>query len=312
MGAVGVAGLSGCGPRVGTAGNGVLAAGQPAAVLVWCLAPGRLLGWPRQPTAETLAMLPARAAALPQIGALTSGGGPANLEAMAALRPALVIDYGDTDPAYVAIGERLRERLGADWRLIDGDLTRSPQALVEAGNLLGVSARGAQLADRVASVLDAWSGGPQGPAFYYARGGDGLETAFAGALGTEVLEGAGWANVAVGGRDIGRVTREQVAAWDPEAIVTLDAGFANRIAGDPLWRRRRNGGRRRLLLLPEAPFGWVDRPPSINRLLGCAWLGGRPFAADQRAPAETIRDLARTLYGAPAAPAPFALPRWIA
>ena len=257
-------------------------------------------------------MLPARATALPQLGALTSGGGPANLESIAALRPALVIDYGDVDPAYVAIGERLRARLGADWRLIDGALTRSPQALVEAGNLLGVAARGVELAERTEAILTAWAGAPDGPAFYYARGGDGLETAFAGALGTEVLEGAGWANVATGGRDIGRVTREQVAAWDPEAIVTLDAGFATRIAGDPLWRQRRNGGPRRLLLLPEAPFGWIDRPPSINRLLGCAWLGGRPFAADPTASGEAIRALARSLYGEAASPAPLALPRWIA
>ena len=22
------------------------------------------------------------------------------------------------------------------------------------------------------------------------------------------------------------------------------------------------------------PFGWLDEPPSINRLLGLAWLGG--------------------------------------
>ena len=143
-------------------------------------------------------------------------------------------------------------------------------------------------------------------------GGDGLETAFAGALGTEVLEGAGWTNVATGGQDIGRVTREQVAAWDPEAIVTLDAGFATRIAADPLWRQRRDGGRRRLLLLPQAPFGWIDRPPSINRLLGCAWLGGRPFAADPTASAQALGDLTQRLYGQASAPAPLSLPRWIA
>ena len=127
-----------------------------------------------------------------------------------------------------------------------------------------------------------------------------------------MLEGAGWTNVATGGQNIGRVTREQVAAWDPEAILTLEAGFATRIAADPLWRQRRDGGRRRLLLLPQAPFGWIDRPPSINRLLGCAWLGGRPFAADPTASGETIHALARAIYGEAPSPAPLALPRWIA
>jgi iron complex transport system substrate-binding protein len=25
---------------------------------------------------------------------------------------------------------------------------------------------------------------------------------------------------------------------------------------------------------PNQPFGWLDEPPSINRLLGLAWLSG--------------------------------------
>jgi hypothetical protein len=29
---------------------------------------------------------------------------------------------------------------------------------------------------------------------------------------------------------------------------------------------------------PSAPFGWIEAPPSINRLLGLAWLrGGAPL-----------------------------------
>ena len=29
---------------------------------------------------------------------------------------------------------------------------------------------------------------------------------------------------------------------------------------------------------PAEPFGWVEQPPSINRLLGLAWLGGHDAA----------------------------------
>jgi iron complex transport system substrate-binding protein len=28
-------------------------------------------------------------------------------------------------------------------------------------------------------------------------------------------------------------------------------------------------------IAPSLPFGWVEEPPSINRLLGLAWLEGR-------------------------------------
>jgi len=281
----------------------VVAAGQPAALLVWAVARERLAAWPRKPDAPALAALPALAAGLPETGALASGGRPASPEAIAALGPKLIIDYGDIDSEDQGLAARMRSRLGVDWRLIDGALPRIPEALREAGRLLDAGPHGEALAESADEVITRWRRAPAGPAFYYARGADGLETGFRGALATEVLEGAGWTNVAGGSRDIGRVTREQVAAWDPEAIVTLSPAFAHAAADDPLWRRRRDGGRRRLLLLPSTPFGWIDRPPSVNRLLGCAWL------ADPDSAWMELARLSHSLYGL--APAEIPRPRWI-
>lgn len=281
----------------------VVAAGSPAALLVWAVARERLAGWPRKPGPASLAALPALAAELPELGTLTGGGRPAGLEAIAALKPRLIIDYGGVDAGYQALARRLEDRLGVDWSLIDGALTRIPEAIRQAGGLLDSERTAGPLAEEAAEVLEHWRLTPPGPGFYYARGADGLETGFRGALATEVLEGAGWTNVAEGSRDIGRVTREQIAAWDPEVLVTLDHGFAQAVRHDPVWRWRRNGDRRRLLLLPDLPFGWVDRPPSLNRLLGCAWI------ADPTTATLTIAALSRRLYGM--APAEIPQPRWI-
>lgn len=295
--------LASCARGAASPGGDIVAAGQPAALLIWAVARDRLAGWPRRPSASALAALPALAARLPELGALGGGGRPADPDALAALRPRLVIDYGDTDGEDHALSDRMRGRLGVDWRLIDGALTRIPEAIREAGSLLDAGRTATPLADDAAELLGRWRRAPAGPAFYYARGADGLETGFRGALATEVLEGAGWTNVAEGSRDIGRVTREQVAAWDPEALVTLDSAFVAAARHDPVWRWRRNGERRRLLLLPDSPFGWIDRPPSINRLLGCAWLGD---PGDSRM---VLASLTRRLYGM--APVEVALPRWI-
>lgn len=292
--------LSGCGRASVPAGD-VVAAGQPAALLVWAVAPGRLAGWPRKPPAAALAALPARAAGLPELGALAGGGRPASLEAIAALGPRLVIDYGDVGAEHRALEGRMKARLGVDWRLIDGALGRIPTAIREAADLLGADAT--PLADHAAAVIHRWSRAPAGPAFYYARGADGLETGFRGALATEVLEGARWTNVAEGGRDIGRVTHEQVAAWDPEILVTLSPAFVESARQDRVWRRRRDGSPRRILLLPDTPFGWIDRPPSLNRLLGCAWL------TDPQGASLDVPMLTRRLYGL--APVEIARPRWI-
>jgi iron complex transport system substrate-binding protein len=295
--------LAACGPVSPHPAGNVVAAGQPAALLVWAVARERLAGWPRTPPPDALAALPALASDLPELGALGGGGRPANLEALAALKPRLVIDYGDTDPGNRQLGDRMKDRLGVEWRLIDGALPRIPEAIREAAVLLDASRSATGLADEAAMVLDRWRRAPTGPTFYYARGGDGLETAFRGALATEVLEGAGWSNVAEGSRNIGLVTREQVAAWDPEVLVTISPLFAAAARQDPAWRTRRDGRRRRLLLLPDTPFGWIDRPPSVNRLLACAWL------ADPGGAQIAVASLTRRLYGM--APVEVALPQWI-
>lgn len=291
MGLGGCLALAGCArPAAGVSGD-VIAAGQPAALLIWAVARDRLAGWPRKPDRAVLETLPPLARALPELGALAGGGRPADPEALAALGARLVIDYGDAAPENRALGARMAGRLRTEWRLIDGSLANIPQAIREASALLGAT-NSAGLAGAAEDALRRWRTAPPGPSFYYARGSDGLETAFRGALATEVLEGAGWTNVAVGARDIGRVTREQAASWDPEVVVTLDPGFARTAAATPLWIRRVGGGRRRILLMPDRPFGWIDRPPSLNRLMGCAWL------ADPAGSSAVLAMLSRRLYGA--------------
>lgn len=297
---IGATMLAGCG-RPARSGGDVLAAGQPAAILILALAPEQLIGWPRRLPAEALALLPP-GANRPVTGALASTDAPAGLEAAATMKPALILDYGDVDVRHREIARRLQARLGVPYHLIDGRLTVIPEAMIRAGRLMDAESKAARLAERAREVLGRWSRpAGSGPRFYYARGADGLETGFAGSLATEVLEGAGWVNAATGGRSIGRVSKEQVAVWNPEVVVTVDPRFAELAADDPFWSGSATGTRRRLLVMPDLPFGWIDRPPSINRLLGCAWLADGPEAAS---------DLARMLWGA-SAKVVLPAPRWL-
>jgi len=75
------------------------------------------------------------------------------------------------------------------------------------------------------------------------------------------------------GRALGRESRAEVLAWDPEVIVTIDRSFAATVRESPLWRRVSAVRTNRVHLSPKLPFGWVDFPPSVNRLPGLWWLG---------------------------------------
>ena len=72
---------------------------------------------------------------------------------------------------------------------------------------------------------------------------------------------------------------EQVLAWDPEVIVTIDQTFAQTVHTNPLWRSVSAVKSGRVHLSPKLPFGWIDFPPSVNRLPGLWWLGSKVFPA---------------------------------
>src|SRR5262245_39840359 len=70
----------------------VFAAGPPAAVLIYSLAPDRLIGWPQDLAADAKGMLPARYASLPVVGRLTGHENGVAVSAVVALHPDLIVD----------------------------------------------------------------------------------------------------------------------------------------------------------------------------------------------------------------------------
>ena len=65
---------------------------------------------------------------------------------------------------------------------------------------------------------------------------------------------------------------EQVLVWNPDVIITIDQDFAASVWNDPAWAPIAAARARRVHLSPKLPFGWVDFPPSVNRLIGLWWL----------------------------------------
>ncbi len=275
----------------------VFVAGPPAAVLVHVLAPEALLGWPSRLEPEALEWIGLPGAGLPVLGRLAGRGTTVPLETLLQLKPDLVLDVGTVDATHASAVARVREQTGLRVELLEGRLADSPRLLREAATALGVPERGLRLAREVERMLAEVarvraSGGAV--RVYIARGLDGLETALGGSINAEVLEVAGALNVAAaaGRGGISRVSLEQVLAWDPEVVVTQDRALAGRIASDPLWRSMSAVRDRRVLCAPSLPFGWLDTPPGVNRLLGVLWLA-RSLAPGA---ASGLRDEVRSFY----------------
>src|SRR5207245_11002684 len=76
----------------------VFAAGPPATVFLYTLAPDTLLGWYRPLTLDERAYIPPRYAALPTPGKLTGRSTTPHLEAVREARPDVILDYGAVGP----------------------------------------------------------------------------------------------------------------------------------------------------------------------------------------------------------------------
>jgi iron complex transport system substrate-binding protein len=174
----------------------------------------------------------------------------------------------------------VQSQTGIPYALLDGRFAAIPASYASLGALMGREDRARELAqhadDIMRTVVSRVARVPleQRPRVYYARGPAGLETGLRGSINVEILDFMGVRNVAdeiKGG--LATVSIEQVLRWDPEIIITIDMQFAGTVRDNPLWQGVRAVRDGRVHLSPKLPFGWVDFPPGVNRLIGLWWLG---------------------------------------
>lgn len=258
----------------------VLAAGPPASVLVYVLAPDKLTGWVRQPgDAEKQFLMPS-VRDLPTFGQLTGKGGTANMEAVLAAKPDIIIDVGTVNPTYASLADKVQAQTGIPYVLIDGSFARSAETLREAGDILGAGERAEKLATyaeaKISDLNAKLASIPESdrPRVYYGRGPEGLETGLSGSINLEILGAVGATNVAAaaGKGGLTQVSLEQILSWKPDTILAASGKFAASVKSDTLWKDLDAVKNNRVFVTPNLPFGWFDSPPGINRLIGISWL----------------------------------------
>ena len=279
----------------------VLAAGPPASVLLYAVAPEKMIGWARALSREERAYLASPYRDLPEHGRLTGRGNTANLEQVVALAPELIIDTGQIDRTYASLADRVQQQTGVPYVLLDGAFDKSAETIRALGRLVAAEERAETLALYADAVMDAISvsslpSRAERARVYYGRGPEGLETGRAGSITTELLETIAQ-NVAESAGDGGlmNVSPEQILAWEPEVIIAQDSRFRDALFADSRWAGLKAVRERRVFLQPTFPFGWIDAPPGVNRLIGARWLRSVLYGegADFRA---EVRDFYQLFY----------------
>jgi iron complex transport system substrate-binding protein len=254
----------------------VFPAGPPAAITLYTVAPDLLLGWPRANRADEREFLDPQIGARPEVGRITGRGNTANLEVVLALKPDLILDVGSVNNTYISLADRVQQQTSVPYALLDGRFDGIAGSYRTLGALIGrreaaeAAARYAE--DTVKTITGRLPPPEKRPRVYYARGPRGLETGLGGSINVETIELLA-RNVAAGTRGgLATVSIEDVLVWNPDVIVTIDKDFAGTVYGLAAWRPVAAVRTKRVHLSPKLPFGWVDFPPSVNRLTGLWWL----------------------------------------
>jgi iron complex transport system substrate-binding protein len=255
----------------------VLPAGPPAAILLEAIAPDLMLGWPGPLSDDAKALLP-DGANHPRVPRLT--GRDDVTDKIKALKPDLILDYGEVTPRYFDLAQAAQQKTGVPTLLFAGALDKIPQVVRQVGAILHREAR----AETVATYFEAMLALPvlplptslgAHPRVLYARGADGLTVTAPDTDVTEVFKHLGWEVLAPDGTGTFRTSSiAAIAALDPDIVIFSDPGMREAVAHPDAWKAVRAVRDGHALVAPALPFGWVEEPPSINRLLGLAWLSG--------------------------------------
>jgi iron complex transport system substrate-binding protein len=257
----------------------VLGTSPPTTMLIYMIAPDKLLGW----NSNNSGFLPQKYLNLPAVGGWF-GGKEGNYESFLSMHPDIILEGYNQQGDMKATVDARQDKFGS---LPVVGVENSVDALGYTepikfmGNLLGEPEQAEKMITFYNNVLDQVTSKvaiiPEDKkvTVYQAAGADGLTTEVKGSPHSQLIDVAGGVNVvdepltdAFG--EI-KVSMEQVMTWNPEVIIVEDANLYKKMFTDPSWSQVKAVKDNRVYLTPKTPFSWYDHPPGVNRIIGIPW-----------------------------------------
>lgn len=257
--------------------------GPLAQVVLYTAVPDKLAGVARAFSPSQIAYFPEKFHDLPEFGQFFGGNATLNMETLIAESPDVIIDIGEAKGSMKEDMDGLQEQLKIPTVFIEATLPHMPEAYEKLAKLVGEEERLQTLADYIRDVLDKAEKireelkEEDKVRVYWAMGDAGLNTNAAGSFQEEVLQIVGAVNVA----DVEPVSRgggsevslEQLIIWQPDLIIFSNQKLAEEKMADTAWQALDAIKDDKIVIAPSEPYGVLDSPPSVNRILGIIWLG---------------------------------------
>jgi len=274
---------------ISTPARRVFAAGAPAEVLLYVLAPKLLVGRNHAPSDAAIPFMPPDLRSPVLIQNLPNADDDSFDGELRALKPELYVDYGTVADDYVDSLKHVQERTGVPGIILDGELAKIPGVFRRLGPLLGEAQAAERLATETERVLgryrNALANGGKPPRVYLACSQNGLVPCLSATSNGEAADWLGANNVAGTAKTAPRrpATLAEIEAWQPDVIIAPSADARDKWLKDTDWGHLEAVRAKRVYAPPNVPFAWGSRPPSVNRVLGLVWLAyvlpGKEFDA---------------------------------
>lgn len=260
---------------------------QIGIIVLYTLNPDKLAGWGFALTDNDREFIDPKYFGLPVLGTWSGKNGTGNIEEIIRIHPDIILSIGTIDDSQKTLSDKIQEQTGIPVVMADGPLDKLDRMYEMVGDIMGEQARAKELSDYCSETVNGIKAitakVPQDKRVkvYYAEGPKGLETDPKGSFHTQVLDLVNGVNAADVPMQSGfgrtAVSLEQLLKWDPEVIIAgydkdAKAGFFNDIYNTSEWKGIKAVRNKKVYSIPNRPFDWFDRPPSVNRIIGVKWL----------------------------------------
>lgn len=255
--------------------------GSYAQIMLTTLCPEKLISLSSRFSENQLEYLNDEIDDLPILGRFYGGtNGDLNCEEIIKMSPDVIVDIGEPKENIAADLDGLQEQTGLPVIFVEATLVHVAQAYRLLGRVLGCAEKAEELASYADKVLDFAQDNrarieADGLKVMYSGGPYGYDVKPKGTVHGAVLDLVGVSNVAdLTGTNSTEVSPEQVMVWAPEVLLVSPAdGFFDCVYDDATWAGIPAVENRRVYEVPGEPYEWMDKPPSVQTLLGVLWLG---------------------------------------
>lgn len=257
----------------------IAVSGPYAQIVLFALAPDKLVGTANEWSGTALEYIPASYTQLPVLGQLYGGRGELNPETLLQSGAQVVIDVGEAKDGIAEDMDALQEQTGIPFVHIDAQLSSLDKTYSLLGKLLAMESEAKVLSDYCRKVYDRTvdiAGRVDKVDLLYLLDDNGCHVIARNSYHSEVIDLLS-NNLAVvdfpSSKGTGNeVDMEQILLWNPDCILFAPDSIYSTVSGDSAWHQVSAIDTGRYCQVPEGPYNWMGFPPSAQCLLGMIWM----------------------------------------